>query len=181
MKGILLVLFAFLCLPFQPTLALKNPHDEAYHHVVKNLTSILSEYHRYLYNNSLAYIRYSRFMYEPSESYLKKIVSYLLKQTTSHDEEYCCGKLIACDLDQKLLLNLSNCTNDLFRSFVRNCECEREFRSCLDRVHRRVKDFHFMLPLVSTLNSPKCYSLEHPVVKCKKFQYFFEPNAIYTE
>jgi len=181
MKIILLVLFAFafFCSTLQLTTVFKNPHDEAYHRVVKNLTSILREYLQYSHNNSIRHYFYAPFMYEPTENYSKNLFYKILRNHGASFEDNCCKDVIACDFEQKSKLNRTIYLNDLFRSFVRNCDCERKYHKCLSSY--RGFDLIGILGLVSILKSPKCYSVDHPIVKCKKFQYFFEPMITFNE
>lgn len=112
-------------------------------------------------------------------SALHNIIKYY-NDATYEDE--CSRGVIECEFLTKLTLNQ---TSDLFNSFLkrRNCECEQKFHKC---IHGIEEFYNYgtragMLGFVSTLIWPKCYSVNYPIVKCEKFQYFFEPNATFTK
>jgi len=183
MRTILLVIFAFafLCSTLHASTPSKNLHDEAYHRVAENLTTIQSDFLKFLHRNGIRDHFYTPFILKPTEDYLKHILHYLLERTNAHFEDDCSISCVACDLQKKFRMNR---IEDAFHSFVRDCDCEKKFHKCVHINNGRTHDwrkYDGLLALTATINSPKCYSVEHPIVKCKRYQYFFEPFAQFKE
>lgn len=90
---------------------------------------------------------------------------------TAYDIDRYCRDCLKCDLREAIQLNRTKIASHLF---VQNCECERNNQHFIRNiVGGSTGGF---IPFAFSLCSKQCYSLDYPIVKCKKYQYFFEPK-----
>lgn len=78
-----------------------------------------------------------------------------------------CRLYYECDMNAKIQLHR---TGDILNSFVRNCECGRKFINVL-KSHFA---FGGLYAFIFSLNINKCYEKDYPIIKCNKYQYFFD-------
>lgn len=61
---------------------------------------------------------------------------------------------------------------------LRHCECENKFRECVQNANSssiaRWADYYFR-------HTSKCYSSNHPIVKCEEYEYFYQPKMPYKQ
>lgn len=110
----------------------------------------------------------------PTEENLKRSISDLLDfeyndsmydrtrkrfSVMYHEMDSICQKYFECDLRKKDQLNRRS---DIFHSFVRNCECEKHFRSAAREMGR--EQMHFIALTIS----PKLIAVQY-FVRSQKF------------
>lgn len=87
--------------------------------------------------------------------------------------ETCCNLNLQCDVQKRLELNKT-----LIDANIRHCECENKFRDCITAANwRRVAnmgDNYFR-------TTAKCYSVDHPIIKCEEFKCFYQPKKSYKQ
>lgn len=90
---------------------------------------------------------------------------------TAKQLETCCSSNIQCDNEKRSALHGITIENNL-----RHCDCERKFRECLSAVNVPSAlwwgDFYFR-------HTPKCYSIDHPIVECEQYKCFYQPKKLY--
>lgn len=57
-----------------------------------------------------------------------------------------------------------NYTNE--QANIRHCECEYSFKNCLENLNTSSSN---VLGFIHSLNTEKCYAIDHPVIKCISF------------
>lgn len=92
---------------------------------------------------------------------------------TQQQMEACCNLILQCDVQKRAELNSSLVEGD-----IRHCECENKFHECLIETDNiQVKGFenkYFM-------KTAKCYSVDHPVIKCEQYKCHYQPNTTYNQ
>lgn len=74
--------------------------------------------------------------------------------------DLCCRSLHKCDAHKRSVLNYTN------ESYIRHCECVHSFENCLKNLNSSLSNkFAFLY----AVNTSKCYAIDHPIIKCKKF------------
>lgn len=114
---------------------------------------------------------------KPTADTLSKSVEAILgnpEQNTNSTEgenlDACCRTLYICGIQKKVNLN------DTKKSKTRHCECENGFLKCLEKLNdEATKKF----ASAYSLEQSTCLEENYPIVKCVKFQIFFEPRAIF--
>lgn len=91
---------------------------------------------------------------------------------TIQEIEACCNSILQCDVQKRAELNSSLVEGD-----IRHCVCENKFRECLTNSNPQVENFgqHYFM------KTAKCYSVDHPIVKCEQYKCYYQPNATYDQ
>lgn len=87
------------------------------------------------------------------------------------DKDYvdlCCRSLHKCDAYKRIELNQT--TEWSFR----HCECMHSFQICLKNLNTSLSN---EVAFIHSINATKCYSKDHPIIKCIKFETYSESNA----
>lgn len=108
----------------------------------------------------------------PTEYNLKKSLQSTFvntKNETIFDEKYsidlCCRFLYKCDAHKRHIieLNQKNTSEWIFW----HCDCVRSFQTCLNNLNTKLSnEFAF----IYSINTTKCFSNDHPIVKCNIFE-----------
>lgn len=64
-----------------------------------------------------------------------------------------------------------NQTNDWH---IMNCDCEQSFEICLKNVNTALSND---VAYVQSINTTQCYSNDHPIIKCIKFETYSESSV----
>lgn len=169
------VIFAFTFnILQQSTATSKNPFDDAYLRFVERETSFILD--RTFGDYSLDFCP---LVIKPNEKNFQHALQTMITTPDGKkgvEEVYTidqtCRECLKCDFEQRLQLNL---TKDAFPSkFMRHCKCERVLQLYVQAFHLVTGGF---IPFVFSLSSKQCYS----IVKCKKYQFFFEPKRQFDE
>lgn len=94
-------------------------------------------------------------------------------EDTVQKMEYCCNSILQCDVQKRAELN-----SHIIEEDIRHCECENKFSECLS-----IKDEP---PIWSFKNvyfkkTAKCYSVDHPIIKCEQYKCYLQPDATYSQ
>ena len=87
--------------------------------------------------------------------------------------EECCKSLHRCDIQKR-----SELKNTLIEGNIRNCECEREFHTCFQTP--KLFDLSGFEDKYSQF-TPKCYSVDHPIMKCEEYQCYYHPSQTFYQ
>lgn len=87
--------------------------------------------------------------------------------------ETCCKSLHQCDVQKRAELN-----NTLIEGDIRNCECENQFRKCFETPK--------LFDLIGfaddySMKTEKCYSVDHPIIKCEQYKCYYHPKETYYQ
>lgn len=87
------------------------------------------------------------------------------------DEKYyvdsCCHSLHKCDAYKRIALNQ---TNDTLWNF-QHCDCVYFFKICLYNLNTSLSN---EVALLHSINTTKCYTNDHPIIQCIKFESYTE-------
>lgn len=88
--------------------------------------------------------------------------------------DLCCRSMFKCSAHKNNDFNYRH--TNYWNIF--HCECEYYFHMCLKRINNSLlsKEFEF----IRLFNTTKCYAMEHPIIKCIKFEAFAaEPYPLF--
>lgn len=113
----------------------------------------------------------------PTEDTLKKALQSTFinaKSDTALDGtnriDLCCRTLHKCDALKRHELNHTN----LWPMW--HCECVRSFHTCLNNLNTTLSnEFAF----IHSVNTTKCFSNDHPIVKCKRLQQYSDSSKLF--
>lgn len=74
--------------------------------------------------------------------------------------DLCCRTLHKCDAHKHIEFNYTNESN------IRHCKCEFSFQKCLKNLNTSLSN---ELAFLHSVNTTKCYSKDHPIIKCMTF------------
>lgn len=188
MRSFLFVLFVLACSTVQLATASKNVYDETYLCTAENFTTIVIRNVMSSKEDSKK-INYCASLIRPNVWTLKDTLmamvangdeafdtNNILTWTSEHTLDFFCRQNINCDLRKKVELNR---TKEIFRSLIQHCECQRDLQSSIRK--RFDKQFEGLLGFVFSLQTRKCYNVDHPIIKCRKYQLFALPEQEFTE
>lgn len=75
--------------------------------------------------------------------------------------DLCCRSFHKCEARKNIELNYTN-----EQVNIRHCECEYSFKNCLDNLNTSSSN---VLGFIHSLNTEKCYVIDHPIIKCISF------------
>lgn len=75
--------------------------------------------------------------------------------------DLCCRSFHKCEAHKHIELNYTN-----EQANIRHCECEYSFKNCLDKLNTSSSN---VMGLMHSLNTEKCYAIDHPIMKCLSF------------
>lgn len=75
--------------------------------------------------------------------------------------DLCCRSFHKCEAYKHIQLNYTN-----EEANIRHCECEYIFKNCLEHLNTSSSN---VLGFIHTLNTRKCYAIDHPIIKCTSF------------
>lgn len=75
----------------------------------------------------------------------------------------CCRSLYKCDAHKRIALNQMNTAFSTYQ----HCDCIHFFQICLDKFNTSLAN---EVALLHSINTTKCYTNDHPIIECIKFQ-----------
>lgn len=130
----------------------------------------------FLAENGLKDTKYCKSVLMPTESTLKQALQSTFAKTKSDtflDEniriDSCCRSLHKCDAIKNDELNQTISVP------ISNCECVSFFQTCLKNLNTKISN-EFLL--IYSINTTKCHSNKHPIIKCIKYEETPETSLI---
>ncbi|XP_031622912.1 uncharacterized protein LOC116340509 [Contarinia nasturtii] len=75
--------------------------------------------------------------------------------------DLCCRSFHKCGAHKHIELNYTN-----EQANIRHCECEYSFKNCLENLNTSSSN---VLGFIHSLNTEKCYAIDHPIIECISF------------
>lgn len=112
--------------------------------------------------------KYCQSLLLPTDYQLKKTLDSTFvpsKSGTNLNEkdqiDLCCRSLYKCNAHKQNELNQTIAWN------IRHCDCLHSYRICLKHLNTTISN---KINFVYSLNTTKCYSNDHPIIKCIEFE-----------
>lgn len=166
MEIIPLVVFAFICITVQSAAPLENVYDDAYLRLAENFTKIF-----------LGHLNETEYPFNYCPSLFRSTEKMMLHERASrktndlrYEIDEHCRENYDCDAKMRTKMNQMNSSRSHPQP-IRHCQCERDFKNYLhERFGGMSVESWSMIGFVYSLNTRSCYEIDHPIVKCAKYQ-----------
>lgn len=184
MKSVALILVAFQCLSVHSATSSKTVFDAFYSQTVEIYTSAVLS----IFQLSPYRMKYCPSMFRSTENEIRDSLLAIANRSKDipvddgfgfGEFDQFCRLNFECDVRRKTELNRQY---EIFNSFVRSCECERQFRESVQLERNDwISGVQSFFGHIYALNRRKCYSVDHPIKRCKRFESFYTPRKQYDE